>query len=135
MKLRTIINSILAVGTISLSSLALASPSLTIHNNTDFPSTVVTNDNACSSGIPNGEGVTPKHDSRTIDGKKVRAACILNTKRCKADVYLSDNCTGAVIATAYFDVDTGLIGDPESKPGSEYCVRKNQSFEVTIDKC
>lgn len=134
MKLGTMINSVIAVGTISLSSLALAAQPLIIHNNTDFPSTTVTNNGPCSNIL--SDGITPPHTppaGHTVSVKSIKAACILNSENCAARVYLSNNCSGAAIASVTFSINTGIKGDPVMEPGVNYCVRKNGPFEVTMD--
>lgn len=80
---------------------------LTIDNQTDFDSTSVLNNGACST-ILGSDGITKAHTRKTVSESKIRLACIGHWSNCKAEVYMSNNCTGPVVATAYFDTKTGL---------------------------
>lgn len=131
MRLRTIISSILAACAMGLSPLALATPDLIVHNNTDFYSTTLANNGACSSNFPQEKGITPPHTTKSIDGRIVRAACLTNSDNCKADVYLTNNCKGPIIATVIFSVNTG-IKSKNNIPNSGYCLR-GAGFDVTLD--
>lgn len=81
---------------------------LVINNHTDFDSTSVINNGACSTIL--GEiGISRAHtDSNVVPDKKIRFACFANKHNCHADVYMTDNCTGEKVATVLFDVDTGI---------------------------
>jgi hypothetical protein len=133
MKLATMLSSVFAVGMVSLSPLALAVQPLTLHNNTDFPSTTVANNGPCSNIL--ADGVTPAHTSpegHQVSVKSIKAACILNPRNCNARVYLSGNCSGPVIANVTFDIDSGIKGDPITEAGVGYCLKKNGPFEITM---
>lgn len=86
---------------------ANAASGLTIDNQTDFDSTSVLNNGACST-ILGAEGVTNAHTKKTVSASKIRLACLGNWSNCKAVVYMSNNCTGPVAATVYFDINTGI---------------------------
>lgn len=86
--------------------------SLTVVNNTDHDSTTITNDFNCSDHLPGGKGVTKAHSTNTIPENTVNIACIKNKENCKADVYMTDNCSGTKVATVIFSTKTGIKGDP-----------------------
>jgi len=130
MKLHTLFKSIIAVGTICLSSLALAGQPLTIHDNTDFPSTTIANNGPCSSIL--SDGVTQAHTTNVVSEKSIKAACILNKENCDARVYLSNNCSGAFIAHVVFSINTG-IKKIDNEAGSDYCI-KGSGFDVILDR-
>jgi len=80
---------------------------LTIKNDTDKDSTSVINNGACST-ILGESGVTRAHTEKTVPEYKIRIACMRHSHDCKADVYMSDNCKGPVVAKVIFDVSTGI---------------------------
>lgn len=86
--------------------------SLTVVNNTNRDSTTVTNDFQCSDHLPGGKGVTKAHSTNVIPENTVNIACIKNKENCKADVYMSDNCSGTKVATVIFSTKTGIKGSP-----------------------
>lgn len=93
---------------VAISSPFLASAAdLTIVNNTNRDSTSVINHGACST-ILGSHGITPAHSTNVVPSKIVTFACLLNRSNCRADVYMTNNCSGPVIATASFDVNSGI---------------------------
>lgn len=99
----------------AITSMVLAAPfaaqaaNLVIVNNTDFDTTSIINNGACST-ILGKVGVTHPHSTNEVPGPTVRFACIANLHNCKADIYMTPNCKagGPSVATVYFDVDTGV---------------------------
>ena len=83
---------------------------LIVNNRTDFDSTSATNGAICSKILGN-EGVSRAHtEHNVIPERKVKMACtILHKHDCRADVYMSANCTGRKVASVVFDVDKGHI--------------------------
>lgn len=80
---------------------------LTVVNNTDYDSTSVINHGPCSTIL--GEiGITRAHSTNTVPESKVKFACLLNKHNCQADVYMTPNCKGPVVAKITFDVDAGI---------------------------
>lgn len=112
-------NSMVVIGLSCFSSLAFA-VGLTIHNTTNEPSTCKTA-KGCSSDLLGAVGVTPAHSSRPYSDAKIRIACKDQLENCKADVYMSSNCTGPVVASATFALHGGLLG-PVVNNGSKYAV-------------
>lgn len=82
--------------------------SLVVNNRTDFDSTSIINNGICSNQL--GEvGISRAHtDNNVVPESKLKFACKFNPKNCKADVYLTANCTGSKVATVLFDLDTGI---------------------------
>lgn len=80
---------------------------LTIVNNTNRDSTSVINNGACST-ILGEHGITRAHSTNVVPSMTVAFACLMNRSNCRADVYMTNNCSGPVVATAFFDVKTGI---------------------------
>jgi len=80
---------------------------LTIDNQTDFDSTSVLNNGACST-ILGADGITKAHTKKTVAPTKIRLACLGHWDNCKAVVYMTNNCSGPAVATTYFNVKTGV---------------------------
>lgn len=122
--------SFIAVGISSISINALAQDLYTT-NNTKLDSTCRTNDNLCSTDILGAAGITKAGEQRKkTSGTQLKLACIKNLRDCKADIYMSNNCSGNKIATIKFDtlgngVKSIEINDPQ------YNITGN-NFEITI---
>lgn len=114
-----LINSMVVIGLSCFTSLAFAKE-LKIINNTSEASTCKTA-KGCSTDLLGVVGITPAHDSRTYSAAKIRIACKDHLDNCVADVYMTNNCTGPVIASAAFGLDAGLISITP-KAGNNYQV-------------
>jgi len=102
----------LAAATFCVLALPLAAKAdLVIDNQTFFPSTSKINNQAghaqCSNKIP-VYGITPAHSKNTIPQGIIWGACIANLHACTAEVYMSNDCSGPIIATAVFDINSGI---------------------------
>lgn len=90
--------------------LAAQAGNLVIYNTSGHPSTSVIDDGACSTLIEGG--VTPSDGQpNVISENNIKAACMASSwygRPCKADIYLSDSCTGSKIATVYLNISSGL---------------------------
>lgn len=105
MSLKSIFTSLIALG--FTFPIIAQGGDLSIINNTNYDSTSIINEGACSTLL--GEiGTTRAHNSNVIPEYVVNMACLLNQKNCRADVYLTNNCTGPVIATVFLDTKTGV---------------------------
>lgn len=80
---------------------------LTLVNNTNQDSTSVINNGVCST-ILGSTGITKAHSTNVVPESKINLACILNRSNCKADVYMTNNCTGKVVATVVMDTKKGI---------------------------
>ncbi len=80
---------------------------LTLVNNTNRDSTSVINNGVCST-ILGSAGVTKAHTTNVVPESKINMACILNRTNCKADVYMTNNCSGKVVATVTMDTKSGV---------------------------
>lgn len=137
MKLGTIISSILAAATISLSPLALAG-SLSIYNFTDYPSTTrmdTSNNKSCSTQFLGANGVTQPHtpvgSPHIVTENSIKAACIFHAEDCDAYVLRSATCeAGTEVAKIKFSVTRGVLKIDDISP--DYCVRAS-GFTVVID--
>ncbi len=91
------------------SSLPLAAHAgnLVVTNHTQFDSTSIINHGPCST-ILGSIGVTHPGQTNVIPEDKIKKACFFNSHNCKADVYMTGNCTGPAVATVLFDVVTGV---------------------------
>lgn len=98
--------SLLAISASSISIYAGATD-LTIVNNTNQDSTSYINGSpVCSSYIP--YGITRAHSTNGIPEDTIAMACMADTVNCKADVYMTPDCTGPVVATVIFDINQGI---------------------------
>jgi hypothetical protein len=117
--------------TMSLQALA---GDLIINNRTDLDSTSVINGGACSTKL--GEiGIARAHtENNVVPDSKVRLACFFNKRNCKAEVHLTANCTGPIIATVYFDVDAGIKPiKPEDIYDNSYNI-VGAGFSISLEK-
>lgn len=105
---RKILSAGLFVGISSLPLFAYGANALTIKNNTGQDSTAVINNGGCSANLMGEAGITRAHQERTIESFYVWYACYANPHNCKADVYMTSDCSGPRIATVLFDTDTGI---------------------------
>jgi len=88
----------------------LFGPSLFVTNNTKFDSTSIINDGLCSSKVLGPKsGVTKAGEQRhEVTGGQLALACFKNHQNCKADIYMTDNCTGKKISSVVFSTSTGI---------------------------
>jgi len=101
---------------------------LTISNQTQHDSTCVINDGACST-ILGESGVTHPHQTNVISSNKIKFACLLNRSNCKADVYMTANCTGPKIATVIFDTNSGI--KTTTMYDNSYAIN-HEAFTITL---
>src|SRR3990167_5526407 len=110
--------------------LCVQAGNLTVVNNTNFDSTTITNNFSCSDHLPGGKGITKAHSTNVIPENTVNVACIRNKDNCKADVYLTANCTGPMVATVIFDVKNGIKS--VAVHDSKYKI-SGTGFYITLD--
>jgi len=112
---------------------------LVIINNTNHDSTSILNDGPCST-ILGESGVTRAHKTNNVSDALLKKACIASrpTRKgrpwiCKADVYMTNNCSGAMIGKATIDVNEGIqkIELSPSNPGN-YVVTYDPADRFTI---
>lgn len=98
---KTVLVSIAAViSATTLSAYAAPKYSLTIFNNTSASSTVESN-GTCSSFVGK---ITPPHTEKSYSKLDINLLC-LGTFPCEANVYMNDNCDGAPVAKATYNVN------------------------------
>lgn len=112
---------------------------LTIVNNTDEDSTSIINTSLCSDRLPLGKGITKRRDPvtktptvNTIDSSLINFACMANKTQCKAVVYMTNNCSGPVVAQVVFDTEKGVQSVAESTDKYKFTWEKN-AFSARID--
>jgi|SRR3990167_2091461 len=116
---------------LSVGLLPLAHASLTIDNQTDYYSTAKLNGAACST-ILGDTGITKPHSVNTVSDLNVGIGCIMNKKNCKAELYMTNNCSGNVVAIIMFDTSKGIKSidnkgiDGFSISGSEFSAKIEQ---------
>src|SRR3990167_1148962 len=116
---------------LSVGLLPLAHAGLNITNNTDKPSTAVINNGPCSTML--GEhGTTQPHTTNSVPDGIIKLACLIHTSDCKANLYMSDNCSVSVIANIVFDTKKG-IRNIDNKNIDGYTV-SGSGFDATINK-
>jgi len=103
---------------------------LVINNRTNFDSASIINGGACSK-ILGESGIARAHtDHNVVLDSKVRLACRTDLKNCKAEVKITENCSGPKIATIYFDVDTGI--KPNFTVDDSRFDIQASGFEITV---
>ncbi|MES2217012.1 MAG: hypothetical protein V4501_01235 [Pseudomonadota bacterium] len=117
-----------SLGLLFLPVLAMATATLVIHNNTDYPSTSIINGGICSSFLPAGIGITEPHSTNSVPGVTVHSACWANRENCSAVIYLTQDCSGASIGTVVLSTTSGVKSI--SATGA-YSITGN-GFEVTL---
>ena len=91
---------------------------LVIVNNTDKFSTSIINSGMCSSGLAGG--VTKPYSTNIVDERIAKLACGIFKTNCRADVFLTNNCSGPILTTVVFDVSLGVKSvTPAAIPGYE----------------
>lgn len=93
------------LGTLTLASVPFAAQAdITIHNNTNSPATASVSISPCSNAAGD-RGIIMPHSSITIPDFLVGLYC---TSDCKAQVFMSRNCSGKSIATVVGNVKQGV---------------------------
>lgn len=116
-----IMKSAAIIGLSCLSTIAAAG-NLIITNNTDEPSTTVTNGKCSTQWLGEG-GITKPHEKRELKETQLRVACGKDhLDNCVADVYMTNNCTGPVIATVTLDTKKDGIKNVVVIPGGKYLI-------------
>jgi hypothetical protein len=106
-----------------------ANADLTIVNNTDSDSTCIVNDGMCSNELGD-QGITHAHTSNLILQIELYIACGSNTSNCKADVYMSSNCSGPKVGTVILDINQGIS---QLTSTGAYKITSADPFQVQID--
>jgi len=128
------------IGALTLiSTLALATPFIAyasqqkiwveVINNTNEDSTAIINDHTCSTtlGI---KGITKAHSINFVDIITGVFACSETPDSpCKADVYMTNDCSGDKIATLFYERNVGIVS---VQPHGSYKVA-GSGYVVTID--
>jgi hypothetical protein len=122
--------SIIAASVCMLMPVVSSAADLKITNNTDAPSTSVINGGFCSKYMPNGTGVTQPHSTNVVPDKVVKGACWLNERNCVADVYMTDDCSGPIVAKVSLNAFAGI--NSVDVLVSNYSI-VGSGFEITIN--
>ena len=106
-------SSLLFVSFYSSSIITFASD-IQIYNDTNFFATSRINGGKCSNEPPLGnDGVTqPCQKPHIVSEKLLNLVCWKNKTPCTADVYLTNNCTGPVIATVLVNLKENTLNIP-----------------------
>jgi hypothetical protein len=126
---KSILASALAIGVSLISAQSFAAQSLTIMNNTNQDSTSRINGGLCST-VFGSDGVTKAHSTHVVDSKLVALACMGNSSNCKAEIYMTNNCSGSVVGTAIFDTNTGIKSIDVTSDTYKFGI---EPFKITID--
>lgn len=102
---------------------------LHLMNNTNRDSTCFINDKMCSNKLGEG-GITRAHKPNTISDLTVKIACTGHQSNCKADVYMTDNCSGEKIATVILDTSKGI--QSVTMNTTEYQI-SGSGFNISLD--
>lgn len=121
---------LIAASLCSIIPLQASAGDLVVNNRTDFDSTSIINNGACSDKL-GSVGISRAHtEHNVVPDAKVRFACKINTKNCKAEVKITNNCSGPTIATVFFDVDGG-IKQPVTTSDPRFDII-GSGFEITL---
>jgi len=101
---------------------------LTIVNNTDYDSTCIVNDGACST-ILGDIGITHAHSTNSLDYVLLRIACGLHPDNCHADVYMSNDCSGPKVGTVVMNINDGISSIEET---GAFTLALDNPFEIQI---
>ncbi|VVC75876.1 hypothetical protein AQUSIP_11770 [Aquicella siphonis] len=126
------IKKIISIGVLAagLCSVPLAAQAgLTIVNNTDKDSTSIINDGMCSSSLSGG--ITKAHSTNKVSDIIIGFACYGHASDCKADVYMTDNCSGDKVATVMFDTKKGIY-DIKNVDTTKFKI-SGSGFTVNLD--
>lgn len=126
MKKRFMKNLIIAV--LALPVVATATP-LTIINNTNHDSTSIINGGACSNSL-GPAGVTKAHSTNLVLDIVIKHICRFTPKNCRADIYMTNNCTGPVVGTAVLDINAGIQSVSSIAP---YKIEKTSPFVIVMN--
>lgn len=127
MSIKKIITIIITAGMTSLPLAAQAG--LTIVNNTSKDSTSIINDGMCSNSLSGG--VTKAHSTNKVSDIVIGIACLGHSSNCKADVYMSNDCSGDKVSTVMFDTKKGIY-NIENVDETRYKV-SGSGFTVKLD--
>lgn len=123
----------ISIGSFSLLAFAdtlnVASDLLFI-NNTDKFVTSKLNDGICSSKIPGGSPTSP-HTQKKVPAWQVELGCTGHAEACKADVYITKDCTGQNIGTVVLNTKTNQVISINMHSTS-YNISKS-GFSFTLD--
>lgn len=114
----------------NIPSITLAA-SLTIINNTNYDSTSILNNGACSD-ILGASGISRAHSTNIVPEATLNKGCIFNKVNCKAEVHMTNNCSGPAIATVIFDIKNGIKNVVPSNTPAGYSVT-GSGFIASID--
>lgn len=103
---------------------------LVIVNQTNADSTARINGGLCSNDIPGGGGITYAHSTNTISASVIGGACFFTPHNCRADVYMTDDCSGPMIGSVLFDKNTGV--QSISSTSSSYALSNAGAFNIII---
>lgn len=93
---------------ISLLSLPLcAYADLTVINDTNRDAAGKVNDSICS-GNYGDKGLIHAHTSVTVPENQLMMGCGSHLRDCKADIYMTNDCSGDKAGTIIFDVASGI---------------------------
>ena len=107
MQLSHVVKSLfVAIGVSAISIVAYAQD-LTIVNNTSQFSTSKINSSPFCSSMFGDWGITKPKSTNVIKDIHLKQACAFHKTDCKANIYMSKNCSGEVIGTVVFDVNKG----------------------------
>ena len=129
-KVKSILCSLFTLTSLS-ASLCASAGDLTIINHTNYDSTSIINNGACSN-VMGAPGITRAHTTNVVPEKLVIKACIFNKANCTAAVHMTNNCTGPVVATVIFDVAKG-IKDIQPSSASMGYVMSGSEFTAIIE--
>lgn len=125
---KTIISILMIAG---MNATASYAADLTIQNNTDNDSTSVINHGLCSTKVLGQDGITKARTTKVIKEFQLRLACMLSPENCKADVYMTNNCSGDIITTITFSTKSGIKS--VTPPKHNYVVT-HTPFSIKVDK-
>jgi hypothetical protein len=90
------------------------------------------NSGMCSSRF-GAVGITRAKQTNVVPQGIIKLACMSHPSGCIADIYLTDNCGGPIIATAKFDIASGIQSIAMSPSSSKEYKIIYHGFFIQID--
>jgi len=126
---------IFAFSLLAYTSLCYASHGdLTLDNQTNFPSTskliIGSGQNGVCSNAYGDLGITQPHKDKKISKAMLDMICMGHGKKCRADVYLTDDCSGTPVALIVYDTNIGFTGECKSLSNDYVVEGDSQRLEI-----
>lgn len=130
-------NGILYLAAIAISALSFAAfaDNLEIWDDTDYDSTFKISQGDCSATLLGKDGMTKGKGWSSVDLGAVTSLCDKNQDKCTVDLYMTDDCSGPIVATVTMDMSKGITSVDSKKVNGFFISKKQNSrgaFAISI---